>query len=107
MQPLWDFSREANQYLGSVVVLVLLMRLIPMVLDRQRWRDGRASHTLAWFLWICFATANATAAAFIGNGLPSWTSGTRLLLNIVAICLCMWWPHPLRYVPIGADRDGP
>lgn len=100
MQPLWDFSREANQYVGSIVVLALFARLVPMVLDIARWRDGRARHLMMWFCWIGAATANATAAAFMNNGHPSWTSGTRFMLNLVAIALCIWWPHPSRYSPI-------
>lgn len=105
LQPLWDFSRAVNGLIGPIVLVFLLARLIPMLLDPTRWRDRRALHLLGWFAWIAFSIVNATAAGWVTDGTPNWTSGGRLLLNLAAIALCAWWPHPRTYTPL--ERGGP
>lgn len=102
-QPLWDASRQLNRYVGPIVVACLLWRLIPMALDRRRWRDSRALHLLAWWSYICVSVGNATAAAVITSGPPEWPAFLRLLLNLVAIALTIWWPHPRKYQPTEAN----
>jgi hypothetical protein len=99
-QPLWDASRQLNRYIGPIVVACLLWRLIPMALDRRRWSDARALHLLAWWSYICVSVGNATAAAVVSNGPPEWPAFLRLVLNLVAIALSVWWPHPKKYEPM-------
>lgn len=99
-QPLWDASRHLNQYVGPIVVACLMWRLIPMALDRRRWRDARALHLLAWWSYICIAVGNATAASIITDGAPAWPAFLNLLLNLAAIALSLWWPHPRKHEPL-------
>lgn len=99
-QSMWNFSREANKILGPLVVAGIVWRLLPMVLDPARWRDSRAAHVLAWYLYISVSIANATFAAYVTDGTPTYPSAIRMILNVVAIALCAWWPHPRKYVPL-------
>lgn len=103
-QHLWDVSGQLNRYIGPVVVACLLWRLIPMALDPGRWRDSRALHLLAWWAYICISVGNATAAAVINPGTPKWPAFGVLVLNLVAIALSLWWPHPRKYEPLEASR---
>jgi hypothetical protein len=99
-QDLWDFSREANKYLGALVAMMVMWRLVPQLLDRDRWRNARALHLIFWFSWIAAASINATIASIVTNGTPNALSFTRMILSVIAILLCMWWPHPIRYVSL-------
>lgn len=100
VNPLWDFSQAANQYLGVAVTFFVMYRLTPMVLDRARWHDPRALHYMLWFIYIALAgiVTSLLAVYYRSNEAdPSWPSGLRALLSISAIVLCIWWPHPLRF----------
>lgn len=103
MDVVWDSCRWANQYVAILAAIGVAYRLSAMALDRPRWGDERARHLLAWFTYIALGlVVSALAAGYYTGGPTSanWTSGARLGLNVGAICLSIWWPHPARYLPV-------
>lgn len=107
MDPVWDACRWSNQYVAIAAAACVTYRLTGMALDRARWHDARALHLLAWFTYIALGLAVAAFAAAhynAGSTPANWTSGARIGLNMAAIALSIWWPHPARFVPVEHGR---
>lgn len=101
--PVWNACRAANYPIGVLAATLVVYRLTSMALDPARWRDTRARHLLAWFAYIAVSLVVAAqgAAYYDASTTPAtWLSAVRTALNITAIVLTLWWPHPRRLVHI-------
>lgn len=98
MTEIFDACRWVNQYLGVIACVCVTWRLVPLVLDRARWRETAARHrTIAFGVLAGYALLSALAAAhYDGRSPAQWFSAVFTLLHVVTIALCLWWPHPTR-----------
>lgn len=99
MDAVYESCRWLNQYLGIIGCICVLWRLIPLLLERQRWSDPVLRHRILVFTVLAGFAILAGVAASRGHGgpLPAvWTSAGFTLLHTATICLCVWWPHPRR-----------
>lgn len=100
---LWADTRVVNGWVAYGVATLVGFRLTRMVLDVRRWLDPRARHLTLWFVYIAFGLLNVAvgsqflSAAGAAAGAPT---GLRFLLNIMAISLSVWWPHPRDFTPL-------
>lgn len=108
LTPLWEFCRDANRYIAAVAAIGVGYRLMDMALDPARWRDNRARHLMAWFAYIAagLIVASLGARYYAAGPTPAnYISGARMGLNIAAIGLTAWWPHPRKLTHVEVRPD--
>jgi hypothetical protein len=99
-EPFWAWCREINYPLAVVAAIGVFYRLVLMAFDRDRYYTERGIHLLLWFTYIAIALVLVAVGSqhYSEVDAPAtWVSGARTLLNIGAIVLTVWWPHPRPY----------
>ncbi|MCW2758048.1 MAG: hypothetical protein JWO46_1794 [Nocardioidaceae bacterium] len=108
MSAVWEFCRDANQYLGIVTAIAVMWRLVPLLLDANR----RSSWPLLHRVLVFATTAGYAGAAAWGATYYSGTtaaagpvSAATTLLHLALIVLCLFWPHPTRITSLEEVDD--
>ena len=105
LNELWATCRQVNVYAALVAMVLVCWRLVVILFDPTRTRDAEANHRAAWFVYIAASLLLSSLAAqhyASTDAAPTWTSGARLLVNLAAVALCLWWP-PARRSRVARD----
>lgn len=102
---LYNFCREANQYLGVLTVAGVVWRGLPLAITRFK-SDWTMKHRVIGFHLLGLyglATAvgaiyaqSASAGAKAAGVDASVASLMVTVASVATIMLCILWPHPLR-----------